>query len=87
MSSPITTGFINEKHGRTRAQKMTWTTANDRKLLLIGLGKEISPKEYAIIAGSFPGKYYQNMFSSRQMKVTLIHYLQRSRPQSPSKSV
>ena len=38
-------------------QQMKWTADNDRKLLLVGLGREISPKEYAAIASLFPGTF------------------------------
>ena len=48
-------GFINERHGVSRKQVMKWNAESDRKLLLLGLGKEISAKEYKAIAGSFPG--------------------------------
>ena len=34
---------------------MKWTAANDRKLLLLGLQREIIPKEHAAIAASFLG--------------------------------
>ncbi len=37
-------------------QKIKWDAENDVKLLLYGLGREISPKEYEAIAASFPGK-------------------------------
>lgn len=37
-------------------KKVCWTTENDRKLLIFGLGKEISKKEYQVIANTFPGK-------------------------------
>lgn len=41
---------------------MTWTAANDRKLLLLALGREIRPHEYATIAASFPGKELRTPF-------------------------
>ncbi|KAK5112662.1 hypothetical protein LTR85_011173 [Meristemomyces frigidus] len=47
-------GFINKKHLTPRVQKMKWTEANDRKLLLFAMGREISTKEYALIAAEFP---------------------------------
>ncbi|KAK0940247.1 hypothetical protein LTR29_008145 [Friedmanniomyces endolithicus] len=45
-------GFI--KPLRPRRQRVKWTPANDRKLLLLGLQREIIPKEHAAIAASFP---------------------------------
>ncbi|KAK1819690.1 hypothetical protein LTR12_005860 [Friedmanniomyces endolithicus] len=44
-------GFI--KPLRPRRQRVKWTAANDRKLLLLGLQREIIPKEHAAIAASF----------------------------------
>ncbi|KAK3655769.1 hypothetical protein LTR56_003418 [Elasticomyces elasticus] len=37
-----------------RTQVMKWTAANDRKLMMFAFMREISPKEYAAIAASFP---------------------------------
>ncbi|TKA79168.1 hypothetical protein B0A55_03481 [Friedmanniomyces simplex] len=44
-------GFIKPQH--SRVQKMKWTVANDRKLLLFGLQRAISPKQFPAIAASF----------------------------------
>jgi hypothetical protein len=35
---------------------MKWDDSADAQLLLFGLGREISSKEYALIAASFLGK-------------------------------
>ncbi|KAK4548414.1 hypothetical protein LTR36_009324 [Oleoguttula mirabilis] len=47
-------GILNQRHTAKRVQKMKWTAENDRTLLLYGLGREISTREYAIIAAEFP---------------------------------
>ncbi len=39
----------------TPTPKIKWTVENDRKLLLLGLGKKIKASECAAIAGTFPG--------------------------------
>ncbi|KAK3052530.1 hypothetical protein LTR09_006384 [Extremus antarcticus] len=49
-------GFLNPRHATPRVQKIKWDAENDVKLLLYGLGREISPKEYEAIAASFPEK-------------------------------
>jgi len=40
---------------RLTSFQVKWTAANDRKLLLLGLQREIIPKEHAAIAASFLG--------------------------------
>ncbi|KAK5729454.1 hypothetical protein LTR17_011984 [Elasticomyces elasticus] len=42
------------KDYKPRTQVMKWTAANDRKLMMFAFMREISPKEYAAIAASFP---------------------------------
>ncbi len=49
-------GFLKPTRGKKREQKMKWKEGdNDRKLLLIGLGREVAPREYPVIAASYPG--------------------------------
>ena len=48
--------MIQPEHTSDLAQQVQWDLKHDRMLLLFGLGKEISPKEYAAIASWFPGE-------------------------------
>ncbi|KAK3068329.1 hypothetical protein LTR53_014197 [Teratosphaeriaceae sp. CCFEE 6253] len=69
-------GFIKPHATRFGVQKMKWTADNDRKLLLLGLGREISPKEYPAIASSYDEK---PTAKSVQERLTKLRKEQRER--------
>ncbi|KAK3075261.1 hypothetical protein LTR53_001626 [Teratosphaeriaceae sp. CCFEE 6253] len=48
---------------------MIWTASDDRKLLLVALGREISNKEYRLIAASFDEKPSAEEVMSRLLEL------------------
>ncbi|KAK3052532.1 hypothetical protein LTR09_006386 [Extremus antarcticus] len=53
----------------TPTPKIKWTVENDRKLLLLGLGKKIKASECAAIAGTFPEKPTAKAIEGRLAKL------------------
>jgi hypothetical protein len=62
-------GFVNPFSARPKGKKMRWTAENDRKLLLFGLGRDVSTKEYEAIANSFPEKPTEKAVQERLTKL------------------
>lgn len=48
-------GFLNPRRDTLRVSKIKWSEANDIKLLLLAMGRELKAEDYQAIADSFPG--------------------------------
>lgn len=48
-------GWINQNHGKTRAQKMKWTEQRDYDVGILAFEYELKSSDHALIASSFHG--------------------------------
>jgi hypothetical protein len=62
-------GFINPDSARGRERRMRWNADNDRQLLIFGLGRDVSGKEYEAIASSFPERPTPKAIQERLTKL------------------
>ncbi|KAJ9631733.1 hypothetical protein H2203_000133 [Taxawa tesnikishii (nom. ined.)] len=65
----IESTYINPRHLTARRQAVKWDAETDRKLLLVGLGREIRPAEFEMIALSFPEKPTPKAIQERLAKL------------------
>lgn len=64
-----------------REQRVKWTAENDCKLLVLGIGRDIRPKEFERIAADYHGSAV--LCSSEAIYAHADFDLQRNQPESP----
>lgn len=62
-------GYINPANIKPKGHKMKWTHERDRQLLVYGLGRDITGKEFQAIADSFPEKPTAKAIQERLTKL------------------
>ncbi|KAK3046522.1 hypothetical protein LTR09_012011 [Extremus antarcticus] len=74
-------GFLNQRPGTTRVSKIKWEVHNDRKLMLIIMGRDIQPNEFQAIANSFPERPTAKAIQERIAKLRRLQNAERDRMQ------